>query len=169
MLVPQVKPIRVLLVEDSIADAHAVVNDLRYTQTVFEVTVVGSLLEAQRHMEEHVESTDEVSEEGAHAYDAVLLDLHRPNGRGLACIKALRAISISVPIIVLTGLEDQPVGNYFDAGADDYVSKSSPGKQIEAALYRAARSYRRQRQTRRKWQTITVKLSALDRLEPLAL
>lgn len=165
---PSNAPIRVLLVEGSNEDALIVCNNLKYAVTAFEVTRAETLLAAQRLMEEHVERTNEVAEEDAHAFDAVLLDLRLPNGKGLACIKALRSISSRIPIIVLTGMEDQPVANYFDAGADDYVSKSSPSRQMESALYRAARQYRRVRRHKKKWQTFSVRLSTLDKMSSLA-
>ena len=54
----------------------------------------------------------------------VLIDYHMPGINGLEGVKLLRALSNSVPIIVLTIDEDQEVANAFlEAGASDFALK----------------------------------------------
>ncbi|MBO4873620.1 MAG: response regulator [Lachnospiraceae bacterium] len=54
----------------------------------------------------------------------VLIDYHMPGINGLEGVRMIRAISNSVPIIVLTIDEDQEVANAFlEAGASDFALK----------------------------------------------
>jgi phosphoserine phosphatase RsbU/P len=58
-------------------------------------------------------------------HDIVLLDLNLPDSRGLATLQNLLNASSSVPIIVLTGYEDESIAlQALRMGADDYVMKS---------------------------------------------
>ncbi|WP_374571150.1 PAS domain S-box protein [Phenylobacterium sp.] len=56
--------------------------------------------------------------------DAVLLDLHLPDGAGVDCVNAIRLVDDHVPIVVLTGLDNDEVAlECIAAGAQDYISK----------------------------------------------
>ncbi len=56
--------------------------------------------------------------------DAVLLDLSLPDSTGLATVQTMRIASAALPIIVLTGHDDQVlVGQSLEAGAQDYLVK----------------------------------------------
>jgi DNA-binding NarL/FixJ family response regulator len=57
--------------------------------------------------------------------DVVLLDLSLPDGDGVANVRQLRAITSLVPIVVLTGMEDERLAlACIDAGAQDYICKN---------------------------------------------
>jgi DNA-binding response OmpR family regulator len=57
-------------------------------------------------------------------FDVILLDLGLPDGNGRDLCVELRQRGISVPIILLTGLdEEDEVVRGLDAGANDYVTK----------------------------------------------
>lgn len=59
------------------------------------------------------------------SYDIVTLDLNLPKKDGMEVAKEIRAISISIPIIMLTARDsetDQILG--LGIGADEYVTKS---------------------------------------------
>src|ERR1700757_2040641 len=58
------------------------------------------------------------------SYDAVLLDLHLPDGKGLDFLRALRRRQDAVPVVILTArdlVSDRIEG--LKAGADDYLVK----------------------------------------------
>jgi DNA-binding response OmpR family regulator len=66
--------------------------------------------------------------------DLVLLDLGLPDVEGLTVIGMIRAAS-SVPIIVITGVDDDPtMVRALDAGADDYVVKPFRIEQVTARI-----------------------------------
>lgn len=76
-------------------------------------------------------------------FDAVLLDLHLPDGHGLNVLRAARARRDSTPVLVLTAHDrtDERIAG-LDAGADDYLGKPFDLREIEArlrALVRRAR------------------------------
>jgi CheY-like chemotaxis protein len=69
--------------------------------------------------------------------DLILLDLSLPDAHGLATVERTLAAAPRVPILVLTGLEDEVVGAAaVHAGAQDYLVK---GRVDGAALVRAMR------------------------------
>ena len=54
----------------------------------------------------------------------VLLDLQLPDGFGLDCVNTVRAHHARVPVVVLTGIDDESLGlRCVAAGAQDYLSK----------------------------------------------
>lgn len=57
--------------------------------------------------------------------NAILLDLRLPDGLGIECVDTIREVAPEVPVIVLTGLDDQILAlRCLAAGAQDYISKS---------------------------------------------
>jgi len=111
---PETAVLRVLLVEDSAADARLVGELLRCeARPRFEVTVVARLAEAVRTVERE------------RCFDVVLLDLSLPDAAGLDGIERLHEVAPQIPIIVLTGLDDEDMAvNAVHAGAQDYLLKS---------------------------------------------
>lgn len=70
--------------------------------------------------------------------DVVVLDLALPDCSGLASLQAMRAQEKSVPIVVLTGTDDDELAHAcIDAGAQDYLPKS----EIRAQSLRRAIGY----------------------------
>jgi len=104
--------IRVLLVEDNPDDALLVREMLGFSNTVrVEVTVVDRLARAL-----------EVLEPGS--FDVVLLDLSLPDSSGLVTFYRLHGRAPNVPIVVLTGLDDETVAiEALKSGAQDYLPK----------------------------------------------
>jgi DNA-binding response OmpR family regulator len=75
--------------------------------------------------------------------DLVLLDLGLPDVDGITIIGMIRAAS-SVPIIVLTGVDDDPtMVKALDSGADDYVVKPFRLEQVSARVRAVLRRSRR--------------------------
>lgn len=68
----------------------------------------------------------ETAERDGTPYDVVLLDLSLPDGRGLATVTAVRDAAPTVPIVVLTGLDDEALAvQALAAGAQDYLVKGA--------------------------------------------
>lgn len=60
------------------------------------------------------------------SYDVVLLDLNLVETRGTETVQNFRRINAEVPVVVLTGLEDEDMAiEAIKAGADDYVAKGN--------------------------------------------
>jgi len=70
------------------------------------------------------DGNDAITTLGAHAFDAVLLDIMLPGTDGLSVLRHLRARDDTVPVLLLTakGAEEDVVAG-LEAGADDYVTK----------------------------------------------
>jgi serine phosphatase RsbU (regulator of sigma subunit) len=70
--------------------------------------------------------------------DCVLLDLHLPDANGIAALAQLRERDATIPIVVLTGLNDQHFGmSAVASGAQDYLVKGrvEPELLVRAVLY----------------------------------
>jgi diguanylate cyclase (GGDEF)-like protein/PAS domain S-box-containing protein len=116
---------RLLLVEDNAGDA-------RLLREMFseegspntELAHVMSLREAERYLAER-------------AVDIILLDLGLPDAQGLSAVRRAQAAAPRIPLVVLTGLDDEAVAaQALQEGAQDYLIKG----QIETrGLLRALR------------------------------
>lgn len=131
-------PIRVLLVEDNPLHAHLLQAFLgQIVEQSFPVRRARSLNEAFKMVREE-------------SFDVVLLDLVLPESRGLGTFFRWRAQAPSVPVVVLTGLEDLELATQaVESGAEDYLLKN----QINAALLSRSLRYAvdRSRVRRREW------------------
>jgi len=80
----------------------------------------------------------------------VLLDLNLPDGSGLSVLEKLAAVRKDLPIIVLTGLNDEQVGmQAVRAGAQDYLVKGdASGNAMVRAIHYAI--HRKQEQQERE-------------------
>ena len=118
---------RLLLVEDNPGDARLLremFNERGQASHITTLTHVESLLEAEKCL-----SAGEV--------DVVLLDLGLPDANGLTAVRRAQAAAPRVPLVVLTGLDDEALAaQALNEGAQDYLIKG----QIEASgLFRALR------------------------------
>jgi signal transduction histidine kinase len=105
-------PVKILLVEDSPADAKLLCETLReISENKFELTCVQQLSEAMAKLAES-------------GFDAILLDLYLPDSQGLETIESILSTAPTLPIIVLTGLKDENAGiQAVRKGAQDYLVK----------------------------------------------
>jgi signal transduction histidine kinase len=75
----------------------------------------------------------------AHPFDLILLDLGLPDSRGLSSINELQAHNASVPIVVMTGQNDELTGlEAVKMGAQDYVVKGSLNSSLLLRVIRYA-------------------------------
>lgn len=90
--------------------------------------------------------TTAISMVGTTAYDLILLDVNMPGMDGFQVVQKLRAKGIQIPIIIISGRQEDYDTLYgLDIGADDYVTKPfNPvvlGAKVKA-LIRRSRSVR---------------------------
>lgn len=77
---------------------------------------------------------------GAHAYDAIVLDVMLPGLNGFETCRRLREASVWTPVLMLTArdsVEDRVAG--LDTGADDYLTKPFAFAELLARLRALAR------------------------------
>jgi two-component system cell cycle response regulator len=136
----------VLLVDDNLADA-ILTADILGQGSLGRFTVVRAATFAEA--KQRLSST---------RYDAVLLDLILPDVEGLEAVKAVLAIAPDVPLVVLSGLDDERQA--LEAvlnGAQDYLIKG----QGDAALLRRAIRHAIERKR------VERELSQLAKFDPL--
>jgi diguanylate cyclase (GGDEF)-like protein/PAS domain S-box-containing protein len=114
-----------LLVEDNPGDARLLremLNEAGAHNT--EMTQAESMGDAEKHLAQAL-------------FDIVLLDLGLPDAQGLEAVRRARAVAPRVPLVVLTGLDDEALATRaLQEGAQDYLIKG----QIETrGLLRALR------------------------------
>lgn len=118
-------PIRILLVEDNPGDMRLIRHMLHSTP------VLGIDLTSTERLDSALQRL------ATHAFDLVLLDLSLPDSQGLTTFETLYQQSPELPIIVLTGLDDEEFAvNAVRSGAQDYLVKSEINSQL---LLRAIR------------------------------
>ncbi len=104
--------LKVLLVEDDPGDAFLLRTLLTQAEQVtFDLACATRLSEGLTYLSEDT-------------FDIMLLDLSLPDSVGLATIDKVRDYTHNVPIIVLTGLDDEEIAmQAVQAGAQDYLAK----------------------------------------------
>jgi len=114
-----------LIIEDNPGDARLLREMLREDGAYqAELMLAETMGEAEKCLAEHV-------------IDIILLDLGLPDAEGLAAIRRTRAAAPGIPLVVLTGLDDEALAaQSLQEGAQDYLIKG----QIETrGLLRALR------------------------------
>ncbi len=116
---------RILIIEDSTMVAHWVEKVLR--EAGYDPTTASTVADGMR-----LASTAE--------FDLALVDLDMPDGTGLSVVHALRAAGRTLPIIIMTGRDDDTaVIAGLDAGADDYLVKPVANGVLRARVRAALR------------------------------
>jgi diguanylate cyclase (GGDEF)-like protein len=119
-----------LLVEDNPGDARLfremfIEAGARNTN----LTIVGSMAEAVKHLSEQ-------------PCDMILLDLGLPDAQGMDVVRRARAAAPHVPLVVLTGLDDESIAaQALQEGAQDYLIKGQidPRSLLRAMHYAVER------------------------------
>ena len=119
--------IKVLLVEDNLGDARLMYEALKEAPGgQFQVTHVRRLSEALEYLWEKTCSV-------------VLLDLGLPDSHGIDTLVLLRAQAPGVPIVLLTGFQDEALGDQaLKEGAQDYLIKGQADTKLVARSLRYA-------------------------------
>ena len=126
------EPIKVLLVEDNLGDARLLYEGLAEAlPEQFQMTHARRLSEALEYLWEET-------------CDVVLLDLGLPDSHGLDTLVVTRAQAPGVPIVVLTGFQDEALAvEALKGGAQDYLVKGQVdskllGRSMRYAIVRKA-------------------------------
>jgi signal transduction histidine kinase len=101
-----------LIIEDNPGDARLIREMLDEHETLqAELFHVGSMNDAEKHLTNK-------------PVDFILLDLGLPDAQGLDAIKRIRAVAPDIPLVVLTGMDDdQLAAQSLREGAQDYLIK----------------------------------------------
>jgi signal transduction histidine kinase len=132
-------PRHVLLVEDNPSDARLIEEYLK-EQSWPE-------LDAETPTIDHVERLAAATESLTDEVDAVLLDLGLPDSSGLDTLDSMLDATGTVPVVVLTGLDDETVGiEAVEHGAQDYLVKDdiTPTLLQRTLLYASERERQQQ-------------------------
>ncbi|HLL83891.1 MAG TPA: response regulator [Longimicrobium sp.] len=106
------RTLRILVVDDDGVDRLALRRALAHTGMAPEVTEADAVLAA-------------IGLLTAEAFDCVFLDYNLPDGDGLTFLRGLRAAGIEIPVVMLTGQQDDRVAAQLgESGAVDYVDKA---------------------------------------------
>jgi signal transduction histidine kinase len=137
-------PTQILLVEDNPADARLIEEyiDERPWPDIDENTPTM----------EHVDRIDSAAEACTERIDIVLLDLGLPDSSGLETLERMLDGGAAVPVVVLTGLDDERVGvDAVEQGAQDYLVKNDlTPRLLQQTLRYAIQRERQQRELQQR-------------------
>lgn len=107
-----VKSIKILLIEDNLGDAYLIEEYLEEFATFsYEMNHVGTLNEAFSVLNKQL-------------FDVILLDLELPDSYGIDTFLSIHNKGLEIPIIILTGLNDEKVGVFaLKEGAYEFLVK----------------------------------------------
>jgi sigma-B regulation protein RsbU (phosphoserine phosphatase) len=131
------KTLKVLLVEDNAGDVRLLREMFSKERSdSFELTHCLRMGEAERHLAKG-------------GVDIVLLDMGLPDGHGLDTVRRAHAAAPGVPVIVLTGLDDEALAaEAMKEGAQDYLIKGQiENRALPRALRHAIERHRMQTET----------------------
>ena len=131
------KALQVLLVEDNAGDARLLREMFsKERPDSFELTHLLRMSEAVIHLAKG-------------GVDIILLDMGLPDGHGLDTVRRAHAVAPSVPVIVLTGLDDEALAaEAMKEGAQDYLIKGQiENRALPRALRHAIERHRMQTET----------------------
>jgi signal transduction histidine kinase len=130
--------VHILLVEDNPADARLIeeyINERPWPDIDDRPTI------------EHVERIDSAIGACVEQVDIVLLDLGLPDSSGIETLERMLDGGDSVPVVVLTGLDDERVGvDAVEQGAQDYLVKNDLTPRLLQQTLRYAIQRERQQQ-----------------------
>src|ERR1700730_5123938 len=131
------KALQVLLVEDNAGDVRLLREMFNGEKPdSFELTHLLRMSEAETHLAKG-------------GVDIVLLDMGLPDGHGLDTVRRAHRVAPNIPVIVLTGLDDEALAaEAMKEGAQDYLIKGQiENRALPRALRHAIERHRMQTET----------------------
>ncbi|HKK44072.1 MAG TPA: PAS domain S-box protein [Balneolaceae bacterium] len=127
-----IKDIKILLIEDNPGDGRLIQEYLKDPAITFQANI-----DIEKNLEKGIHQLRR------RQYDIILLDLSLPDSSGLVTLEKVRNVAGPIPIVVLTGLDDEEIG--FEAvhkGAQDFLTKKEINVTVlsRAVLYAIERS-----------------------------
>lgn len=105
--------LRILVVEDDAGDVLLLKEALKHAYSHYEFLHVKTVAEAADTLQ-------------SYRPDVVILDLSLPDGVGVEVVHKMHACAMQIPIVVLTGRDDEAMALIcLHAGAQEFLSKSS--------------------------------------------
>jgi signal transduction histidine kinase len=149
------KSVSILLVEDNPGDRRLIREMLAEASDVtFDVQYADRLQAAIEYL-------------GQNGVEVVLLDLGLPDSQGLETLRKVYAQVSEMPIVVLTGLNDEMIGvQAINEGAQDYLIKGQVDTQL---LRRTIRYAIERKQAEEKERRLQLQISLSNRLASLGL
>jgi DNA-binding response OmpR family regulator len=119
--------IHILLVEDSRSDAHLLRRLILYADQgqwqMLHVERLSEAINASRENSAFTFDNSQIVSIKQRRFDLVLLDLSLPDSIGLDTLKEYRAAVPDIPVVVLTGLDDENLAlQALAEGAQDYLA-----------------------------------------------
>ena len=144
------KPISILLVEDNPGDRRLICEMLAEAKSVtFDLKYADRLQAGLGHLDEN-------------RVEVILLDLGLPDSQGLETLSKIYAQVPEVPIVVLTGLNDEMLGvQAVNKGAQDYLIKGQVDTNLLARTLRYAIE---RKQTEERLRQLQLQLNLSNRL-----
>jgi two-component system, sensor histidine kinase and response regulator len=124
------KVFKVLVIDDDAVDRMTVIRAFKSADFQTEI------LEA-------IDCTTGIALANSHQFDCIFIDYRLPDGNGIELLQKLRQQGIRIPIVSLTGQNDDRVAvDLMKAGASDYLSKAqiSPA-QLRQVFHNVMRVY----------------------------
>ncbi|MBP1986509.1 bacterio-opsin activator domain-containing protein [Halolamina salifodinae] len=123
--------LEVLLVEDNPGDARLIEEMLHDAETLLERVDLGASTAGSLRIHSEQSLQAGISRLNRVAVDVVLLDLGLPDSTGMETLTSVIDIAGRVPVIVLTGLQDERVGiEAIKHGAQDYLVKDEVSSEL---------------------------------------
>lgn len=140
--------LKILVVEDDAGDVLLLKEALKHAYSDFEFWHVRTVMEAYALLQNR-------------RPDVVILDLSLPDGVGVEVVHKMHACAMQIPIVVLTGRDDEAMALIcLNAGAQDFLSKSS----LKSLALRRAITFALSRQREYKTQDYAPDLTAYQRI-----
>jgi CheY-like chemotaxis protein len=117
------KNIKILLIEDNPGDAYLIEEHLEeFANFSYELIIVETLAEALCVLKKK-------------PFDVILLDLELPDSYGINTFLCVHNKNPLIPIIILTGLNDEKIGEYaIKEGAHDFLVKGQTEGRLMACI-----------------------------------
>ncbi|MBE0431493.1 MAG: response regulator [Dehalococcoidia bacterium] len=149
------KTISTLLIEDNPGDRRLIREMLAEASSMtFDVRYADRLQAAVEYLSQN-------------RVDVILLDLGLPDSQGLETLKKVYAQASELPIVVLTGLNDEMIGvQAVNEGAQDYLIKGQVDTHL---LCRAVRYALERKQAEQRERRLQLQLNLSNRLASLGL
>ena len=149
-----ISKIEILLIEDNPGDA----------ELIREMMPDGPDPSSRFHFSHAQRLSDAICHLKNNGVQLALLDLGLPDSNGLDTVRRMRSAAPSIPIVVLTGTDDEAVGiSSVKAGAQDYLVKGKvSGELLRRVLFHAVERHQHQESLRKSEQFLRSSLDALS-------